>query len=140
MSRVRLVALRDAPLSVDEVLSCVSAPGVGGTAIFVGTVRHSDNDRGVVALTYSAHPNAERDLRTSVERVAARNPDVLLGAVHRVGDLIVGDLAVVVAAAAPHRAEAFTAARELIDDLKLTVPIWKRQVFDDGTAEWVGAP
>jgi molybdopterin synthase catalytic subunit len=65
---------------------------------------------------------------------------VLLAAVHRVGDLVVGDLAVVVAAGAAHRAEAFAAARQLIDDLKAEVPIWKHQRFADGTQEWVGAP
>jgi molybdopterin synthase catalytic subunit len=72
--------------------------------------------------------------------VAQRFPAVALAAVHRVGDLAVGDLAVVVAVACPHRGEAFAAARALIDELKTTVPIWKEQVFGDGTTEWVGTP
>jgi molybdopterin synthase catalytic subunit len=73
------------------------------------------------------------------EQVAAGSPGVLLAAVHRVGDLAVGDIAVVVAASAPHRAEAFEGARRLIDRLKHEVPIWKHQEFADGTQEWVSA-
>jgi molybdopterin synthase catalytic subunit len=72
------------------------------------------------------------------EHVAATHPVTALAAVHRVGDLVVGDLAVVVAASCPHRAEAFAACRALIDELKATVPIWKNQVFADGSQEWVG--
>ena len=74
------------------------------------------------------------------QRVAERYDVVGLAAVHRVGDLAVGDLAVVVAVARPHRGEAFDACRELIDELKATVPIWKHQMFRDGSEEWVGTP
>lgn len=140
MDAVRLLALRDTPLSVDEVLEAVREPGVGGTAVFIGTVRDDDEGRGVTSLGYSAHPTAEEALRTVAARVSAEHPDVLLAAVHRVGDLVVGDLAVVVAAASTHRAQAFAAARQLIDDLKHEVPIWKQQGFVDGSDEWVGAP
>jgi molybdopterin synthase catalytic subunit len=138
--RVRLLALRDTPLSVDEVLAAVSDPSVGGTAVFIGSVRDDDGGRGVTALGYSAHPIATDALTAVAAKVAAEHPDVILAAVHRVGDLEVGDLAVVVAAAAAHRAEAFAAARQLIDELKAEVPIWKHQRFADGTQEWVGAP
>jgi molybdopterin synthase catalytic subunit len=74
------------------------------------------------------------------ERVAAAHPVVALAAVHRVGDLAVGDIAVVVAVSSAHRGEAFTACRALIDDLKSQVPIWKHQSFTDGSDEWVGLP
>jgi molybdopterin synthase catalytic subunit len=140
MDRLRLLALRETPLSVDEVLAAVTDPGVGGTALFVGTVRDDDEGRGVDALGYSAHPTAERVFREVAERVSASHPGVILAAVHRVGDLEVGDLAVVVAAASTHRADAFAAARQLIDELKHEVPIWKHQKFADGSEEWVGAP
>jgi molybdopterin synthase catalytic subunit len=140
MDAVRLLDLRDTPLSVDEVLAAVRAPGVGGTAVFIGTVRDDDDGRGVSSLGYSAHPTAESTFRAIAERVSAQHPEVLLAAVHRVGDLVVGDLAVVVAAASAHRAEAFSAARQLIDELKHEVPIWKQQTFVDGTDEWVGTP
>lgn len=140
MSTLRLLAIVDAPLSVDEVRDAVADRESGGTAVFVGTVRAHDSDREVVSLGYTAHPTAEEVLRSVAEKVAADIPVTALAAVHRVGELAVGDAAVVVAASAPHRGEAFLAAQRLIDDLKATVPIWKRQDFADGASEWVGTP
>ncbi|HWB66451.1 MAG TPA: molybdenum cofactor biosynthesis protein MoaE [Mycobacteriales bacterium] len=138
---VRLAAIRSAPLSVDEVLAAVAAPAVGGTTVFVGAVRDRDEDRDVVALSYSAHPSAEVEMARVAGEVASSLPEGgAVAAVHRVGDLQVGDLAVVVAAGCPHRDEAFRAARVLIDRIKAEVPIWKHQRFADGTEEWVGAP
>jgi molybdopterin synthase catalytic subunit len=137
---VRLAEIRDTPLSVDEVLAAVTDRAAGGLVVFVGTVRDVDGGKSVDKLGYSAHPDAGRQLRELTESVATRFPAVALAAVHRVGDLAVGDLAVVVAAACPHRGEAFDAARTLIDELKATVPIWKHQVFADGSDEWVGVP
>lgn len=139
-SPVRLAAIRDEPLSVDEVLAAVANPGAGGTAVFLGTVRDHDGDRAVVRLAYSAHDSAEEHLAAVTERVARAHEAIAAAATHRVGELAVGDLAVVVAVSAAHRAEALTACRELIDELKATVPIWKHQVFRDGTDEWVGSP
>lgn len=139
MDAIRLLAVRDTPLSVDEVLAAVQDPAAGGTALFAGTVRDSDGGRGVSLLGYSAHPTVDAELRRIAEKVVADFPVCALAAVHRVGDLAVGDLAVVVAVASPHRAEAFDACRRLIDDLKHQVPIWKHQRFTDGTDEWVGA-
>ncbi|QKW09035.1 molybdenum cofactor biosynthesis protein MoaE [Streptomyces sp. NA04227] len=136
---IRLLALRDAPLSVDEVFRAVGDDAAGGTALFVGTVRDHDGGADVTALAYSAHPTAEAELRAVAEKVAADFPVRALAAVHRTGDLAVGDLAVVVAVSCPHRGEAFEACRRLIDDLKHQVPIWKHQRFSDGTEEWVGA-
>ncbi|AKG45165.1 molybdenum cofactor biosynthesis protein MoaE [Streptomyces xiamenensis] len=139
---VRLLAVREAPLSVDEVFGAVGDDAAGGTALFVGTVRDHDghpSGAAVTALEYSAHPGAEAALRAVAEKVVADFPVRALAAVHRTGALEVGDIAVVVAVACPHRAEAFAACRRLIDDLKREVPIWKRQTFDDGTDDWVGA-
>jgi molybdopterin synthase catalytic subunit len=132
---VRLLDIREQPLDVAEVLAAVEDPRAGGVAVFVGAVRDHDDDRGVVSLDYTAHP-------TAVDRlaVAARHPVQALAAVHRIGHLEIGDAAVVVAAAAAHRGEAFEACRALIDDLKATVPIWKHQRFTDGDEEWVGTP
>lgn len=132
--------VRDTPLSVDEVLHAVSTPAAGGIALFVGVVRDSDAGREVCRLGYTAHPTAQSVLRHIAQRVALSYPGIRLAAVHRTGDLAVGDLAVVVAAAAEHRADAFDACRALIDTLKLEVPIWKDQVFTDGGQEWVGSP
>ncbi|MGH3320468.1 MAG: molybdenum cofactor biosynthesis protein MoaE [Streptosporangiaceae bacterium] len=139
MDVIRLLDLRDTPLSVDEVLAAVGDPGSGGTALFVGTIRDHDSGREVERLSYTAHPSAPDELRRMAEKVAADFPVRALAAVHRVGDLSVGDVAVVVAVSCPHRAEAFTACRKLIDDLKHDVPIWKHQLFSDGRTEWVGA-
>ena len=137
---VRLTAVRQTPLSVDEVLAAVADPAAGGTCVFVGAVRDEDGQRAVSALAYSAHPSAADKLREVAEEVGARHAVTALAATHRVGDLVIGDLAVVVAVSAPHRAEAFAAARDLIDTLKSTVPIWKHQQFGDGGEEWVGLP
>ncbi|GAA1534756.1 molybdenum cofactor biosynthesis protein MoaE [Actinomadura kijaniata] len=136
---IRLIGIRDTPLSVDEVFNAVGDPAAGGTTVFVGTVRDHDHAQAVRALSYSAHPTVERELRRVMEKVAADFPVRALAAVHRVGDLEIGDLAVVVAASCPHRGEAFEACRRLIDDLKAQVPIWKHQTFADGGEEWVGA-
>ena len=137
---IRVLEVRDAPLSVDEVFAAVSDPAAGGVALFVGTVRCVDGGRGVTGLGYSAHPSADAELRAVAAEVVAAHPVLALAAVHRVGDLEVGDLAVVVGVACAHRGDAFAACRALIDELKSRVPIWKHQVFDDGEDEWVGLP
>lgn len=140
MSVIRLIAVRESELSVDEVRAAVADPAAGGIALFAGAVRDSDHDRGVSGLSYSAHPSAVGELRRVAEVIAEKYPVIGIAAVHRVGDLAIGDLAVVLAVSCPHRAEAFDACRDLIDILKASVPIWKHQRFDDGTAEWVGTP
>ena len=140
MKTVRLLAIREEPVEVAEVLAAVHDPAAGGVVSFTGYVRSSDGGRAVQALEYVAHPEALRRLREVAEAVAADLPVVAVAAVHRVGLLAIGEVAVVVAASAAHRDQAFEAARRLIDDLKDVVPIWKRQVFMDGEQEWVGSP
>ena len=140
MSVVRLIAVRESELSVDEVRAAVADPAAGGIALFAGAVRATDHDRGVTGLSYSAPPLATDELRRVAEVVAEKYPVIGIAAVHRVGDLAIGDLAVVLAVSCPHRAEAFDACRDLIDILKASVPIWKHQRFTDGTSEWVGTP
>jgi molybdopterin synthase catalytic subunit len=137
---VVLAEVRETPLSVDEVLAMVRHPRCGGIATFVGVVRDHDHGEAVAALDYSAHPSVVATLREVCDEVAARHAVARLAAVHRVGHLEVGDLAVVAAVAAPHRGEAFEACRDLIDTLKARVPIWKHQRFADGSDEWVGLP
>lgn len=136
---VRLIAIRAEPLSVAEVLAAVADPGAGGTAVFTGQVREVDQGRPVTRLSYVAHESAGQELRRVAEKVAAQAGALAVAAVHRSGELVVGDLAVVVAVACPHRAEAFAACRALIDELKASVPIWKHQHFGDGSSEWVGS-
>ncbi|MEU3825902.1 molybdenum cofactor biosynthesis protein MoaE [Streptomyces sp. SID486] len=136
---VKLIGIRRTPLSVDEVFRAVGDDAAGGIALFVGTVRNHDGGADVDGLGYSCHPSAEAEMRRIAEKIVADHPVRALAAVHRVGDLRVGDIAVVVAVACPHRADAFDACRRLIDDVKHEVPIWKHQTFSDGTEEWVGA-
>jgi molybdopterin synthase catalytic subunit len=135
---VTLARVVDATLSVDRVMSAVSDPQVGGIALFVGVVRDADEGQDVVSLDYTQHPSAEQTLRACAERVAAAHDVLTVAVEHRVGHLVVGDLAVVVAAGAVHRAEALAACRQLIDDLKAEVPIWKEQQYTSGEAAWVG--
>ena len=135
-----LIDIRSAPLSVEEVLAAVDDPAAGGVVSFTGLVRASDDGRAVRSLEYSAHPSALSVMSEVVGAVVSSLPVVRVAALHRVGLLEIGDVAVVVAASAGHREEAFVAARRLIDDIKAAVPIWKHQVFEDGTEQWVGTP
>jgi molybdopterin synthase catalytic subunit len=133
------VLITESPLDLNRVVTAVGAAEAGGLGIFAGAVRDHDDGRGVTALAYEAHPSAASVLREVCERAAARPGVTAVAAEHRVGQLLVGDLAVVVAVSAPHRAEALEACRWLIDTLKHEVPIWKHQTYADGSTDWVGA-
>ncbi len=137
---VRLVAISEEPLSVADVLDSLEDPTAGGLVLFVGRVRDHDHGQGVTGLSYSAHPTALDRLEEVCRRVAEEYDVTGVAAVHRVGDLAIGDLAVVVATTAGHRGSSFEASRALIDTLKAEVPIWKHQRFADGSDEWVGSP
>ncbi|MGH3332794.1 MAG: molybdenum cofactor biosynthesis protein MoaE [Nocardioidaceae bacterium] len=137
---VRLVDIRESPLQVDEIVAALSDAAAGGLTLFVGTVRDHDENKSVTGLEYSAHPTALAQMREVAEGVAKEYDVLAVAAVHRVGRLAIGDAAVVVATASSHRGEAFEASRALIDELKATVPIWKHQLFADGSDEWVGTP
>ncbi len=137
---VRLVDLRETPLDVAEVLDALGDESSGGLTLFVGRVRDHDHGLGVRGLEYTAHPTALDALRQVCDRVAEEYDVHGVAAVHRVGRLEIGEIAVVVATTAAHRGEAFAASRALIDTLKDEVPIWKHQQFSDGTDEWVGTP
>ena len=139
-SAVRLLDLRETPLDVAEVVAALDDDASGGLTLFVGRVRDHDGGKGVDGLDYSAHPSALDTMRAICERVAAEHPVHGVAAVHRVGSLAIGDIAVVIATTAAHRGVAFEASRALIDTLKAEVPIWKHQRFADGSDEWVGTP
>lgn len=132
-----LAAIRSRRIALDEVEAFVRASSNGAVVGFSGVVRNHDEGRAVTALEYQAHPDAERFLAECCERIAATT-GLRAAAIHRVGALEVGDTALVAAVAAPHRREAFAACTELIEQIKATVPIWKRQRFADGVSEWVG--
>jgi molybdopterin synthase catalytic subunit len=134
---VALAEVVDGPIDEAAVEAAVLTRADGALVTFRGVIRDHDAGHAVVRLDYSAHPDAQAFLRSTCERVAEAF-SVVVAAVHRVGALEVGDVALVAAVAAPHRAEAFAACTALIDAIKAEVPIWKRQHSPDGTTEWVG--
>jgi len=133
-----LFEVRSTPLDPSEVIRAVSGANFGAVATFVGTVRDLNQGQRVTLLEYEAYQGmAEKQMRKVAEGIQAEVPGVRLAVLHRVGRLEVGDVAVVCAAASPHRAEAFTACQLLIDRIKAEVPIWKREHGPDGPY-WVG--
>ncbi len=133
-----LVALRSEALSLDEAVAHVKHAGAGAVCVFLGMVRDHADGRSVSKLEYEAYPAmALAEMNRIAEELTAETPGVRLAVLHRTGSLGVGDTAVVCAASAPHRGEAYAACRGLIDRVKARVPIWKREHGPDG-AWWVG--
>lgn len=124
------------PLDAEALERLVLTRQDGALVTFRGVVRDHDGGRSVLALEYEGHPDAERFLREACERAASEG--VTIAAAHRVGHLAIGEVALVAVVGAAHRAEAFATCAALVDDIKATVPIWKRQRFVDGESEWVG--
>jgi molybdopterin synthase catalytic subunit len=125
--------LSDRPLDVTAVLARVSGRGIGGVVVFLGAVRDQARGREIEHLEYEAYAGmAEREMAKIAEQACARWPGVRVAIAHRTGRLEIGELAVVIAAGAPHRAEAFEACRFAIDALKQSVPIWKKEIATDG--------
>lgn len=135
-ARARIAVVSE-PLSVDEVLDAVRDDAFGGLVVFLGTVRDHSRGKRVAHLEYEAYAEmAERKMREIADRIESEHAPAKVAMHHRIGDLAIGDVAVVVAAGAPHRDAAFAAAREAIDELKSVVPIWKKEHTDDG-AVWI---
>ncbi len=133
-----LYAVVDRPLSLQEVVEAVSGPGQGGVVTFSGAVRNQTRGRRVLRLEYEAYGEMAVKKLEELGAAAARQwPGTRVAIVHRVGVLEPGELAVVIAASAPHRAEAFAACSFAIEQLKLDVPIWKKEIYEDGDV-WVG--
>ncbi|KAA2262944.1 molybdenum cofactor biosynthesis protein MoaB [Solihabitans fulvus] len=140
-ARVLRAAVGEAPLSVEEHAALVSDRAAGAVVTFAGVVRDHDGGKSVRELEYVGHPSAEQIVADVAAELAGRHPGVRALAVsHRVGPLAIGDVALACAVAAEHRKEAFLVCAELVDEVKLRLPVWKRQVFTDGTDEWVNCP
>jgi molybdopterin synthase catalytic subunit len=141
MSRMpedRLIRVTDEPLAVEEAVAFVSDPGAGGTCVFLGTVRDSSDAGDVTGLTYEAWNDlATRRLDELATELFERWPLRKVALLHRTGELGVGEVSVVVACSAPHRAEAFDACRRGIEQLKRDVPIWKKEHLVSGASDWV---
>jgi len=129
--------IADSPIDAAPLEDFVLTPQNGALVTFRGIVRDHDHGETVSALDYQGHPEADRFLAEACATVAAET-GLRIAAAHRVGALAIGDTALVAAAAAPHRAEAFAACERLVEIVKQTVPIWKRQHLADGVTEWVG--
>src|SRR5262249_35093217 len=130
--------LTNEPLVLQEVIDAVTAGGQGGIVTFTGVVRDHNLGKEVVRLHYEAYrPMVLRTLSDIIARIEGALPGTRVAIVHREGTLAVGDIAVVIAASAPHRPEAFDACRQAIELLKQDVPIWKKEVSPTGE-EWIG--
>lgn len=133
-----LIALRDTPPSIDEAVANVSHHGAGAVCVFLGVVRSESDGRPVIRLDYEAYTAmALAEMNRIAQELSVEIPEARLSVIHRTGSLQVGDVAVVCAASAPHRDEAYRACRALIDRVKARVPIWKREHGPEG-AYWVG--
>ncbi len=139
MSVVRC-AVSDQELDVPAHEQAVLSSGAGAHVVFCGVVRDRDHGRDVVEIEYEAHPTAADVLAEIAQEFAALAPVHRVAVSHRSGLLKVGEVAVVVAISTAHRREAFELCGQLVDEIKRRVPIWKRQVFTDGTDEWVNCP
>jgi molybdopterin synthase catalytic subunit len=137
---LRAVVTRES-LDVEEHARLVARSDAGAVVSFSGVVRDHDDGRKVRALEYSGHPGAPDVITRVAAQIAATHPEVQALAVsHRIGPLAIGDSALACAVSAAHRAEAFAACAALVDEVKLQLPIWKRQEFTDGSEEWVNCP
>jgi molybdopterin synthase catalytic subunit len=137
MPDVRRADVVDAPMSVRDVESLVSGPDAGAVVTFSGDVRDHDHGRSVARLEYEGHPTAAHVLAQVAQAVAERHDVIAVAVMHRVGPLAIGDSALVAAVSSAHRKEAFAACADLVDEVKAQLPVWKHQVFTDGTDEWV---
>jgi len=126
------------PLSVDALIREVAGPERGGTCVFLGTVRNGSEEGGVTAIEYSAYePMADAELERILGEVRERWPTARAALRHRLGRVPAGEASIAIAAAAPHRAEAFAACRHVIEEVKRRLPVWKKEYRVDGTASWV---
>lgn len=134
----RLIKITNGPISVDESLKHVEAASNGGLVTFAGSTRSSTRSKNVKHLFYEAYVPMARSEMVKIADFIAENLGVQdIAMIHRIGKVPIGEISVLIAAASPHRAEAFKACRYAIDTLKDTVPIWKKEFFEDGEV-WVG--
>jgi molybdopterin synthase catalytic subunit len=140
IARNTIVAVTTDRLDLAAHENAVGDRRAGAVVSFQGVVRDHDHGRAVTSLEYEGHPSAIDILRDIAAEIAA-DPAVYAVAVsHRIGPLAIGDAALVAAVSTAHRAGAFAACARLVDEVKARLPIWKRQVFADGTEEWVNCP
>ena len=130
--------LTRSPISLDRLLAEVAHPALGGTCVFLGTVRDGPEEHGVTAIEYSAY---EDMVEAEFDRLAAdargRWPDAQIAVRHRLGTIPAGEASIAIVSAAPHRAQAFDACRFVIEEVKRRIPVWKKEMRADGSEVWV---
>jgi molybdopterin synthase catalytic subunit len=136
--RVSISQVTAERLDLQAHLTAVSDAAAGATVSFSGVVRDHDDGRSVTELEYHEHPTAASIVAEVASEIAARDGVIAVAVSHRIGLLRVGDVALAAAVSAAHRREAFVACSDLVDEVKRRLPVWKRQVFVDGSDEWVG--
>nr|WP_262493445.1 molybdenum cofactor biosynthesis protein MoaE [Flaviflexus equikiangi] len=129
----------DQPIDMDRLVALVERPEAGAVLTFTGIVRNHDAGRSVNSIDYEAHPDADKVVARVAHQVAEASGCLAIAVVHRSGHLDVGDLALGAAVSAAHRVEAFAALNEVVEQVKLQLPVWKKQQFPDGTHEWTGS-
>ena len=134
---VRRASVSTEVIDADELRRLIADPAAGACVVFTADVRDKDHERSVVSLTYEAHPSAREALEQIAAEVAAAHDVIAVAVVHRHGPIPIGESALVAAASARHRQQAFDACVDLVEKTKQHIPIWKHQVFADGTEEWV---
>lgn len=132
-----LAVITSEPIDEAAIRGAVEAPESGAVVLFCGVVRNHDDGRGILSLDYQAHPDAQY-LLAECCRKASEKSGLRVAAAHRIGSLQIGDIALYAAVAAAHRKEAFDTCQALVEEIKATIPIWKRQYFVGGVTEWVG--
>lgn len=137
MATIRLVEVGEQPLDATALERLVADDRAGAVVSFSGNVRDHDHGRQVATLTYEGHPSAHAVLTEVAQEIADRYEVVALAVAHRIGPIAIGEAALVAAVATAHRGEAFAACQALVDLTKDRLPVWKHQVFADGTDEWV---
>ena len=137
MPQVRRADVSDASIAVEDVRALAADESAGAVVTFSGDVRDHDHGRSVARLEYEGHPTAAAVIADVAREVASRHDVIAIAVSHRVGPLQIGDSALVAAVSAAHRGEAFRACADLVDEVKHRLPVWKHQVFTDGSDEWV---
>jgi molybdopterin synthase catalytic subunit len=139
-ARIGSTGVTDQPIDTARLLAEVNDPAAGAVATFAGIVRNHDHGRAVTSIDYLGHPTAAEVMAEVVTGFAGRQGVHAISAEHRVGSLVVGDVALYVAVAASHRGQAFAVVSELVDEVKARLPIWKKQYLADGSHEWSECP
>lgn len=139
MGRVALTGISAEPLDVAAHTGAVGDSAAGAIVSFSGAVRNHDHGHAVTELEYLAHPSAARVIAEVAAELAARDGVIAVAVTHRIGLLGIGELAIVAAVSSAHRGLAFQVCSDLVDEVKLRLPVWKRQAFSDGSDEWVNS-